>query len=140
MAKQLEPRLSAVEEQVGSLRTDLQRLGPMEQNLSWVMEKLSILDRVEKALQRLETPVSQGASTVMEGSSSGTRPGSSTEPGKEKVTAAEDAPGPGAVQPEEKPDFINRGDLGIRRLEMPLFEGENPEGWIFRVERYLARS
>ena len=26
----------------------------------------------------------------------------------------------------------------VRRLELPVFEGVNPEGWIFRAERYFT--
>ena len=26
---------------------------------------------------------------------------------------------------------------GNRRLEMPVFNGENPDGWLFRAERYF---
>ena len=31
-----------------------------------------------------------------------------------------------------------RSDLRGRRLEMPIFEGENPDEWIFRAKRYFA--
>ena len=29
-------------------------------------------------------------------------------------------------------------DLTVRRLEMSIFEGWNPEGWIYRAERYFC--
>ncbi|KAL5565182.1 hypothetical protein UlMin_028346 [Ulmus minor] len=32
----------------------------------------------------------------------------------------------------------NRGDHRGKRLELPLFEGENPFGWLFRAKRYFA--
>jgi len=31
-----------------------------------------------------------------------------------------------------------RMDCRTRRVEMPSFDGENPDGWIFRAERYFA--
>lgn len=30
-----------------------------------------------------------------------------------------------------------RGDPKIRKLKMPVFEGEDAHGWIYRVERYF---
>lgn len=30
-----------------------------------------------------------------------------------------------------------RPELRCRRLELPMFDGENPEGWILKVERYF---
>ena len=31
-----------------------------------------------------------------------------------------------------------RSDIRGRRLEMSLFEGEEPDGWIFQANRYFA--
>ena len=39
-------------------------------------------------------------------------------------------------------DEMRRGEngewRGSRRVEMPVFMGENPDGWIFRANRYFA--
>ena len=37
-------------------------------------------------------------------------------------------------QDEETPRFETWG----RRVDMPVFEGDNPERWIFRVERFFS--
>lgn len=47
------------------------------------------------------------------------------------------APGEGDVNREQngvlwRPEYMNR------RLEIPVFEGENPEGWVFKAERYSS--
>lgn len=34
-------------------------------------------------------------------------------------------------------DEGDQGGMGGRRLEMPMFNGEDPDGWIFRAERYF---
>jgi len=33
---------------------------------------------------------------------------------------------------------VGRTDVRGHRLEMPFFEGEDPDGWIFRAERYFS--
>lgn len=33
-----------------------------------------------------------------------------------------------------------RGDFRGKKLELPLFHGENPYGWVFRAERYFAMN
>lgn len=40
-------------------------------------------------------------------------------------------------QPRE---FGTRADCRSRRVEMPTFNGENPDGWTFRAERYFAMN
>ena len=35
-------------------------------------------------------------------------------------------------------DPYGRTERGVRRLEMPLFEGDDPDGWVFRAERYFS--
>ena len=29
-------------------------------------------------------------------------------------------------------------EVRTRKLELPLFDGDNPDGWIYRAERYFA--
>lgn len=29
-------------------------------------------------------------------------------------------------------------EFRLKRLEMPIFDGENPKGWLFRSERYFS--
>ncbi|EXB66634.1 hypothetical protein L484_024931 [Morus notabilis] len=126
-----------MKEQVGSLCSDIQRLGPMEQHLAMVMDKLSILDRVDKALQRLESPRVAGNPSSLEESSGVSRPGgASGDNGKTVMSSDKPDLEPGKA--DEFRESLIRGDLGLRRLEMPLFEGDNPEGWLFRVERYFS--
>ena len=45
---------SELQWEIGFVRSDLQRLGPLEKGLGVLLEKVSILDRVDKALQRIE--------------------------------------------------------------------------------------
>lgn len=33
---------------------------------------------------------------------------------------------------------VDRGDLRVRKLKMPIFEGEDGHWWIYRVERYIT--
>ena len=35
-------------------------------------------------------------------------------------------------------DKNNKAGTLTRHLEMPIFEGWNPQGWVFRVERFFA--
>ena len=40
--------------------------------------------------------------------------------------------------PGGSPNSGGRTDFRFRRLEMPLFDGTNPDGWILKAERYFA--
>ena len=38
---------------MASIRSDLQRLGPLEKNMGVLLEKMEILDRVEQSLEKM---------------------------------------------------------------------------------------
>ena len=68
--------------------------------------------------------------------------------GKAVVTEASDPPSPvisgvigqgsGGSGAPEAPSEATKANLANRKLEMPVFEGWNPEGWIFWVEHYFT--
>ena len=56
VAKKMESRVDFVEEQMVSVRRDLQKLSEVKKSLGTILEKMVILDRVDLALQKLEKP------------------------------------------------------------------------------------
>ena len=54
MEKKMAEVHGELQREVSSVRSELQRLGPLEKNVGAVLEKMEILDRVDRALQRME--------------------------------------------------------------------------------------
>ena len=55
--EQIKEKLAEVQgelqREIGSVHSDLQRLGPLERGLEVLLEKMSILDQVDRALQKM---------------------------------------------------------------------------------------
>ena len=153
--KKMEGRIKGVEEQIAgvhgemsSIKGDLQRLGPLEVKVDSMLEKLSLLKRMEKMLQKWEN--SEKGSSFEEKKDKSSNP---KDPNFGLVTATPEESSIGADPRNEprvdskleercQPPRTSEIDTGVkseggrvesltRRLEMPIFEGWNPEGWIF---------
>ena len=140
------------------VKGDLQHLGPLEIKVDSMLEKLSVLERLEKMVQRWEdsgrvtTSKQKKEKSIMLGD---LKSGSGKEPLEESVTGMRPGYGQerwvdlnqkdptrsfesGETRFFRRLDENNRVETLTRRLEMPIFEGWNPEGWVFRVERFFA--
>ena len=114
VAKKVEERLVMVEEQIGSIRGDLQRFPEMEKNVAALKAKLDLIINSQidrEANRRKSMKDSQSAPSSMEDGEA--KRG-------EKVRGSEWR-------------YEGRG----KRLEMPVFDGSNPDGWVFRAERFF---
>ena len=143
---------------MSSIKGDLQRLGPLEVNVDSMLEKPSLLERMEKMLQKWENSERGSSSEEKKNKSSNPK-----DPNISLVTTMPEESSIGArsnpkneprldAKPEEshQPPRTSKIDIGIksggrvesltRRLEISIFEGWNPEGWIFWVERFFLAN
>ena len=148
--------MTGVHGQMTLIKWDLQRLGPLEVKVESMLQKFSLLEKMEQMLQKWENPAKASPSeerkdmcfkpkgpifglvnaTAVESS---IRAKSSS--GKEP---REDLKRTGGLRPVtmSETDVRMKSEGGriealTRHLEMPTFDGWNPEGWDFRVERFF---
>ncbi|GMN60734.1 hypothetical protein TIFTF001_029824 [Ficus carica] len=162
VGKKMESRVDSVEEQMVSVRRDLQKLSEVKKSLGTILEKMVILDRVDLALQKLEEPKpvepSVVGSKVSVGPESSSRPSvlaesGSCEIGVKWVDQGKSVPvdqSGGAFEVLSKAvselgslgggylEVAGKNDALLHRLEMPVFEGSNLEGWVFRAKRFFT--
>lgn len=117
-AKKVDARLDAVEEQMEKVRSDLQKLDHLEKGIVSILDRMTALDQV---IQKLEAPTQL---TVM-----------AVDRGKAEVDDSTNhplkfSPDEGGVSSVGGRESPMGADL-VCRLEMPVFDGANPEGWIF---------
>ncbi|PON99346.1 hypothetical protein TorRG33x02_048890, partial [Trema orientale] len=99
----------------------------VKSDLGTILGKMSIMDRMEQLLLSWE-PRHGAESSRM----------AATPSLASAVTPPQTTVADGSPHSEEPSADLNRLDRRPRRLEMPLFNGENPLGWVFRAERYFA--
>ena len=148
--------MSDVHGEMASMKGDFQRLGPLEEKIDFMLKKLSLLERIEQMLQKLEN-LEKGAppenkkekGPILEGPKSGLETARPEESSIRVVSTPREEPKEVSM-PEEslQPPKISETDIIMklersriktltRRLETPIFEGWNPEGWIFCLERFF---
>ncbi|EXB74399.1 hypothetical protein L484_004218 [Morus notabilis] len=121
----------------------------VERTLTLVLEKITGLERLEQVLRKMEESVrvdfpladkgkakesdlltNLGSTAVKGGISVPTPPSGSTAP----FMGVESTEGGSSGGREG----IWKGECPSHRLEMPVFDGVNPEGWVYRVEHYFT--
>ena len=144
----VEEQLASVHGEMTTIKGDLQRLGSLEAKMEVMLEKMTFLERMERLLQKSEcsgkaaTPeIGPDKTASPEVLNFGSLPSPLTE---NSGNSRREIPSPdrGKEQPprglcESRSEDNRRIEILSRRLEMSLFEGWNPEGWIFRVEHYF---
>ena len=148
--------MSDIHGEIASMKRDLQILSPLEEKVDSMLKTLSLLERMEQMLQKLEN-LEKGAlpenkkekGPILEGPKSGletARPeessigvGSTPQEEPKEVSMPEESLPPSKIS---ETDIImklegRRIEALTRCLEMPIFEGWNLEGWIFCVERFF---
>ena len=149
-SKKIEGHVETVEEQLvgvhgemAAVKADLQRLGPLEVKVDSMLEKISILDRLEKMVLRWEDPKritiskqKKENSVILGGSKSGTVPKtleeSSTGVGLGNISERRvDLSQKEIIHPDENEETTRVGNTEenskvetlTRCLEMHVFEG-----------------
>ncbi|XP_024018362.1 uncharacterized protein LOC112090683 [Morus notabilis] len=119
-------RVSSLEGDLESVRETVQMLGAMVDHVPQLQEDVHALGTqlgdVQGALHRLETLLGRHLETQVPAPPR-------RELGRDREPRRQNAsPDPGRARQE------HRG----RRLELPIFQGDDPYGWVFRAERYFA--
>ena len=126
--KKSEGRVDSLEKEVGEIREKMQRLPGMEKTVmdlaQNVMRVLQLLEETHKAVAAL----SSGRVTTI---------AAQQEEHAKWIPGVRETNG-GWMAADETRRGGNREWRGDRRVEMPVFTGENPDGWIFRADRYFA--
>ena len=126
--KKSEGRVDSLEKEVGEIREKMQRLPGMEKTVmdlaQNVMRVLQLLEETHKVVAAL----SSGRVTTI---------AAQQEEHAKWIPGVRETNG-GWMVADETRQGGNREWRGDRRVEMPVFTGENPDGWIFRADRYFA--
>lgn len=101
-----------------SMQSEMHRIQSIEKNMGLMMEQLKFM------MHRWD------------GQEKDRKKGQEELPASEFTANSTITPGDGGQSGEQngvlwQPEYRNR------RLEIPVFEGENPEGWVFKAERYF---
>ena len=115
--KKVEERLGMVEEQIGLVREDLQRLPEMEKNMAALSSKIDLLLRSQVESEANRRKVTEDSRPVQP---------SSVEGGIERSKSSREG------------DWRCEGR--VRWLEMPIFDGNNQNGWFFCAERFFIMN
>ncbi|TXG60193.1 hypothetical protein EZV62_014766 [Acer yangbiense] len=121
--KNMQSRMDTMEEVVVTVREDLQReVGTIKDEI------MAMNKRFDHLLQMQEEAARVAAS--------------SSGKGKESTSRVPTVGGPaiGVTHGSEGTSnvFEHRRDFRFRKLEMPVFDGTNPDGWILKAERYFS--
>lgn len=100
-----------VQKELEGIREDLKKIPRLEQGMELLLERMDLLMRQRDA-GNMEPPWAAEGTTA------------------DPPAPREDLHREGGV----------RAEFRTRRVEMPVFDGENPDGWIFRAERYYAMN
>ena len=106
------------------------RLTALESDVSSILKKMSLLENMEAMMRRWEA--TGGAPLVGPSTHNPGASGSSLEGAMDVAL-----PDQQNALPVRNSD-PGSGDHGIRRLELPFFDRSNPDGWIFKVDRYFS--
>ena len=131
MAKNANQRLDQVEEVVGSVQQELRRFeGSVREELQSVGKRLELLEDLPSRLEhliKLQEESARGGSSATEKMKG---------PTIYNPSPLGDSPGYGGNSSGS--GHGTRQDFRMRRLEMPTFDGSNPDGWILKAERYFT--
>ena len=117
-----EERLGVTEEQLGAVRLETQR------ELEHIRQDLQRVPQLEQQFQTIMTQFSQWMASQGGGGPTVHQEARSPVFGEHSSSSVGGDPRGGEGLGESK----------LRRLEMPVFVGEDPDGWIFRAERYFS--
>ena len=158
MAKKHEERFETLEQEVSEIKKDLQKLPAVEEKLSTIMKTIermnvqnekqqqqnqTLMKNLDKLSSKADTQQQQyqvimkymdsivneksGTTSDMEGSSSKMKGiVSSEETNDETKKEAKD---------EEEDKIVERNKF--KKVEMPVFTGNDPDSWLFRAGRYF---
>ncbi|XP_022848903.1 uncharacterized protein LOC111371244 [Olea europaea var. sylvestris] len=122
----LNDRMSTLEERFEGVQQELHEgletiKGEIQNDISGLKEKFELL------LSKWEGQAHDGKGKGVAGSSSMAAPTVESPSNYEEPD-----------QPNKDLEDKGRMDGRSRRLEMPVFHGENPDGWLFKAERYFS--
>ncbi|KAA0057084.1 ty3-gypsy retrotransposon protein [Cucumis melo var. makuwa] len=118
--KMIEDRLTASEAEIEAIKQEVQRLPLLEKNLEKVHAMLSVIyeDRQRQAGGSELTGISTGKRKIRNEEVT-------EEEGEECETSLSVETGAGQER------------IKFKKLEMPVFNGEDPKGWFYRAEHYF---
>ena len=146
--KSSDTRLESVEREIEEIRTELQRIPGLERSMEHmaqnVVKLMQTMEETQKAVQSLKTSQAK-QKTVADGGEPSSQPEGSPPLGNVREESVGPIGGPrerGRFETQFLGAHGGQGEFGhgIRQLEMPVFNGECPEGWIFRAELYFEMN
>ncbi|KAA0052895.1 transposon Tf2-1 polyprotein isoform X1 [Cucumis melo var. makuwa] len=127
MAKKAEERFEAIEQEIINIQTELQRIPMLEAKITEHLEKIDSQNQHQQQL------ILQYIEGMMKGQSTTRESEGSTSKAKTKVTEPINEGNENEKNGEEK----NNDRSKFKKVEMPVFNGEDPNAWLFRADRYF---
>ena len=149
----MDARIDVMEQELEMVKEQLQKLPGIERSLEQMAQNMvRSLQSMEETQKMVAGLVASNGSVakapagiasreqLTEGSARQKETSSEhrvvSETGPEKRSEGQSLVG-GTWAPPETAPLTGREWQGGRRLEMPIFTGENPDGWLFQAERYF---
>ncbi|PON57252.1 hypothetical protein PanWU01x14_175160 [Parasponia andersonii] len=117
----MEEQMMGVHDSLLWVQGELQKLLSLDSSVGTLMSKLALFDHFELAFQQLDAQFCVGEP----------RPSAATSP----ISAA--SPSRTVTGRFESHSDPPRSDFCPSLLEMPTFDGQNPDGWVFRAEHFF---
>ncbi|KAL4033230.1 hypothetical protein IC575_006316 [Cucumis melo] len=130
MAKKAEERFEAIEQEIINIQTELQRIPMLEAKITKHLEKIDSQNEQNQHQQQL---ILQHIEGMMKGQSTTRESEGSTSKAKTKVTEPINEGNENEKNGEEK----NNDRSKFKKVEMLVFNGEDPDAWLFRADRYF---
>ncbi|TYK05646.1 DNA polymerase epsilon catalytic subunit A-like [Cucumis melo var. makuwa] len=131
MTKKVEERVEVVELEIASIKENLQRLPELEAKLTKHMERVNIQN--EKSQQQQQMILNYIESMMKEQSTLMRESDGSSSKAKTKVREVFEEPKSNKKEDDEKNNDQNK----FKKVEMLVFNDEDPYSWLFRMDRYF---
>ncbi|XP_062073590.1 uncharacterized protein LOC133777856 [Humulus lupulus] len=119
-------------QELDALRADTQRIPELEKKVEFLVAHITqLLQSTQRPGMASTSAADDRQKKAVDGDSSSSHPATGA------PSAMHPPPTPSTGQPFTHPDLQQSRDFRPPRIELPLFAGENPEGWVFRVERFF---
>lgn len=139
LTKAVEDVTKAVED----LQQDVSRIAELEKNVAQILGQMSILGQLDQHM-RDEKLVRTQREALASGSTTTTEREKQRDNGDESSAATANQTGPavfslglGPITGNVSTTESSRTEPLTRKLEIPVFYGENAESWVLRVEQYF---
>ena len=128
--KQIEDRFETFEQEITNIKIGLQRLPELETKMTKHIKRVDVQNELNA--QQTQKILSYIKSMMKDSSSETSETERIASKMKTKVTKTQGEQSSNQEENERNPDRNK-----FKKVEMPVFNGEDPDSWLFRADRYF---